>query len=238
MDQRPHQVLTVNIEVLARPAASVTRLQLDQGEQVTAEVGAMIAMSSGMTVETHARQRGGSGFLKSVKRMFAGENFFLNTFTAQQPQQTLLLGPNLPGDVVHHRLEEGSLIVQGSSWLASGTEVQLDASWQGLGKAIFSGEAMFWVKCTGAGDILLNSFGAIWEVDVKGRYIVDTGHIVAFEDTLKFDIGKAGESLIGSFLGGEGLVCKFTGHGRLYCQSHNPGSFGRRLGPMLRPREQ
>ena len=85
--------------------------------------------------------------------------------------------------------------------------------------------------------MLLNSFGAIYPVDVNGAYTVDTGHIVAFEDTLNFGIGKASDSLIGSFLGGEGLVCKFTGQGRLYCQTHNPPSFGSMLGPLLRARQ-
>jgi uncharacterized protein (TIGR00266 family) len=95
---------------------------------------------------------------------------------------------------------------------------------------------MFWVKCSGTGDVLLNSFGAIHEIEVNGEYVVDTGHIVAFDDTLQFNLGKAGSSWIGSFLGGEGLVCKFKGQGKLYCQSHNPPSFGKLLGPKLRPR--
>ncbi|MEZ6126750.1 MAG: AIM24 family protein [Planctomycetaceae bacterium] len=48
-----------------------------------------------------------------------------------------------------------------------------------------------------------------------------------FEDTLQFTVTKAGASLIGSLLGGEGLVCRFSGQGRLFCQSHNPPSFGK-----------
>ena len=68
----------------ARPAASVVRLNLDHGETVTCEVGAMIAMSTGITVETTAGKKGGGGgLMKGLKRMFAGENFFLNHFTAQ-----------------------------------------------------------------------------------------------------------------------------------------------------------
>lgn len=198
----------------------------------------MIAMSDGLDVETSSRTRGsGRGsIMRGLKRMFAGESFFLNHFTARAPDQTLILGPGLLGDVVHHRLRGGTLIVQGSSWLASGPGVEIDASFQGLGKALFSGEAIFWVKCSGTGDLLLNSFGAIYEVQVDGGYVVDTGHIVAFEDSLTFSIGKAGASLIGSFLGGEGLVCKFEGRGTLYCQSHNPPSFGAVLGPKLSPR--
>lgn len=224
-------------EILARPAATALKVDLEDGESLTCEVGAMIAMTSGIGVETTSRSRGGSGgIMKGLKRLFAGENFFLNHFTATVPNQTIYLGPQLMGDILYHRLESATLIVQGSSWLASEGDIEIDASWQGFGKALFSGESMFWVKCSGTGDLFLSSFGAIYEVDVNGSYTVDTGHIVAFEETLQFKIGKAGKSLIGSFLGGEGLVCKFKGQGKLYCQSHNPPSFGQLLGPMLRPR--
>ena len=225
----------VQYEILARPAASVAKLTLDTHETITCEVGAMIAMSTGLSVETTSGQKGGSGgFLKGLKRMFAGENFFLNHFTANQSNQTLIIGPTMLGDVVHHNLRGGVLVIQGSSWLASDSGITIDATWQGFGKAIFSGEGLFWVKATGQGSIFLSSFGAIYEVDVDGEYIVDTGHIVAFEDTLQFKIVKAGKSLIGSFLGGEGLVCKFSGTGKLYCQSHNPPNFGKLVGAKLK----
>jgi uncharacterized protein (TIGR00266 family) len=227
----------VQYEILARPAASVAKLTLQAGESVTCEVGAMIAMSTGFEVQTTSRNKGGGGgIIKGIKRIFAGENLFLNHFTATAPNQTLFIGPRLLGDIIHYPMHGRTLIVQGSSWLASSTGIDIDATWQGIGKALFSGESMFWVKCTGTGDLFLNSFGAIYPVDVAGGYVVDTGHIVAFEDTLEFHIGKAGKSLIGSFLGGEGLVCKFSGQGRLYCQSHNPPSFGKLLGPKLKPR--
>lgn len=223
-------------EIKAQPAASVVDIRMSAGESITAEVGAMIAMTSGMTVETTSRTKGGKGgMMKGLKRMFAGENFFLNHFSSHSEGQSLILGPQLMGDIVHYPLN-GTLIVQGSSWLASDSNIEIDASWQGLGKALFSGERMFWVKCSGHGDLFLSSFGAIYEVEVDGEFTVDTGHIVAFEETLEFRIGKAGKSLIGSFLGGEGLVCKFSGHGKLYCQSHNPPSFGSALGPMLKTR--
>jgi uncharacterized protein (TIGR00266 family) len=225
-------------EIFARPASSVAKLTLNAGESVTCEVGAMIAMSNGFTVETTTRQKGGGGggIVKGLKRMLAGENLFLNHFTATAPDQSLIIGPRLLGDVMHYPMTGGTLIVQGSSWLASSTTIDVDATWQGLGKALFSGEGMFWVKCSGSGSLLMSSFGVIYPVDVAGEYVVDSGHIVAFEDTLQFQITKASKSLVGSILGGEGLVCRFSGQGKLYCQSHNPPSFGKLLGPKLRPR--
>jgi uncharacterized protein (TIGR00266 family) len=223
-------------EILARPSASVARLTLDTNETVTCEVGAMIAMSTGFTVETSASRRGGGGLWAGMKRMVAGENFFLNHFTARAGAQSLIIGPVMCGDVVHRPLRGESLIVQGSSWLASGPGVAMDASYQGLGKALFSGESVFWIKCSGQGDLFLNSFGAIYEIQVDGSHVVDSGHIVAFDDTLQFSVGKLGDSWLDTFLSGEGLVCHFRGQGTLYCQSHSPPSFGRLLGPMLRAR--
>jgi uncharacterized protein (TIGR00266 family) len=226
----------MHAEILARPSASVAKLTLDAGESVVCEVGAMIAMSPAFNVETSARQKGGGGVWAGVKRMMAGENFFLNQFTAQKPAQTLILGPGICGDVIQHQLNGGALIVQGSSWLASGPGVHIDATFQGLGKALFSGESAFWIKCSGQGELFLSSFGAIYEVEVDGKHIVDSGHIVAFEDTLQFEVGKLGDSWMQSLLSGEGFVCHFSGQGKLYCQSHNPPSFGKTLGPMLKTR--
>lgn len=228
----------MQIELLGAPAATAAQVTLNQGEVLTAEVGAMIAMSSGLQVATSSKtSEGKGGILKGVKRMFSGESFFLNNFTATADGQQVIVGPTLIGDVIHHRLEGGTLVVQGSSWMASSPGIDIDTSFQGLGAGLFGGEGMFWVKCSGSGDVLVNSFGAIYEIDVQDGYTVDTGHIVAFEDTLAFKIGKAGKSLIGSLLGGEGLVCKFTGSGKLYCQTHNPPSFGSTLGSLLRPRK-
>jgi uncharacterized protein (TIGR00266 family) len=93
------------------------------------------------------------------------------------------------------------------------------------------------IKCSGEGDLWFNSFGGIIEMDITDGYIVDTGHIVAFSETLNFSISKASKSWIGSILGGEGLVCKFQGNGTVWCQSHNPSSFGYSLGPLLKPRQ-
>lgn len=226
----------MNIDLLAKPAATAAKITLAAGEVARCEVGAMIAMSDNMDVSTTALTRSG-GFLKGLRRMIAGESFFLNEFKALSDNQELIIAPKLVGDVVHHTLAGGSLIVHGHGWMASSAGVDIDATWQGIGSAIFSGEGMFWVKCTGHGDILLNSYGGIYEVNIRDTYTVDTGHIVAFEDTLKFRVGRAADSWAASILGGEGLVCRFSGEGKLYCQTHDARRFGRLVGGRLKARE-
>ena len=69
------------------------------------------------------------------------------------------------------------------------------------------------------------------ETEVEDALTVDTGHLVAFENSLQYTITKAGISWLQSWLAGEGFVMNFTGRGRILTQSHNPKEFGVRLGP-------
>jgi len=124
------------------------------------------------------------------------------------------------------------LVVQATSYLASEANVDINVGFQGF-RSFFSGESIFWLDIGGSGQVVLTSFGAIYEISVDGEYIVDTGHIVAFEKSLNFRIAKAGSSLIGAFLGKEGLVCRFQGKGRLFCQTHNANAFGKLVGSQL-----
>ena len=225
----------MQIDIQYRPANAAARVVLQPGETVTAEGGAMISMSPNVTIETTTIQRGKGGVLAGIKRLVAGENFFLNHFTAQRQSGEIWLSSGMPGDMVVRQLDGLALIIQSGSFVASDQGVSIDASFQGIGKALFSGESMFWLRASGTGQIVLNSFGAIYPIHVDGEYIVDTGHIVAYEETLEFNIVKAGKSLIGSLLGGEGLVCKFRGTGTVWCQSHNDKGFGKTIGPMLKP---
>ena len=59
-----------------------------------------------------------------------------------------------------------------------------ESKWQGMIKGFFSGESLFLIKCSGSGDLWFNTYGAMFEVDVDGEYVIDTGHIVAFTEGL------------------------------------------------------
>lgn len=225
----------MQVQLAYRPGASVARVVLAPNETCTAEGGAMVAMSGEMNIETTTRQRGG-GVWRAVKRMLGGESFFLNHFTPGAAGGEVWLAAGLPGDMEVLTLQPGQgLIVQAGSFVACDQGIEMDASWQGM-KTLLSGEALFFLRIWGAGQVILSSFGAIYPIPVNGAYIVDTGHIVAFEETLNFKISKAGKSWVQSWLGGEGLVCRFEGQGTVWAQSHNPPRFGRLLGPELKAR--
>ncbi len=225
----------MEIEIVHRPGNSAAHVRLAGGETCVAEGGAMIAMSGDMGIQTTTHKKGKGSLLKGLKRMLSGESFFLNHFTAGHNGGEVFLAATLPGDMMQYPLRGENLIVQGGSFVACEPTVEIDLGWQGF-KAVLSKESLFWVHLKGTGKVVVNSFGMIYEVPVDGEYIVDTGHIVAFNETLNFSLSKAGKSWWSSILGGEGLVCRFQGRGSVWCQSHHPGSFGRALGPKLKPR--
>jgi uncharacterized protein (TIGR00266 family) len=225
----------MQVQVAFGPGNAAARIALGAGESITSEAGAMIAMSGDMAIETTTHARGQGSIRKAIGRLLSGESFFLNHFTAGPQGGELWLATTLPGDMMTHALTGQTLIVQAGSFVACEDAIQREVGWQGF-KAMFGGERMFWLKLKGHGTVVLGSFGAIYPIDVDGEHVVDSGHIVAFEETLSFQLSKAGKSWMHSMLGGEGLVCHFKGRGRVWCQSHNPRAFGRALGPKLKPR--
>lgn len=226
----------MKIQLLQQPDSTIAKVSLAPDESIVAEAGAMIAMSPHIQAETTLRQGKGGGLLGGVKRMLAGQSLFLSVFRSPRQAGEIYLAPDLMGDIVVYEMKGRELIVQASSYLACAPSVDVDLGWQGF-KSFFAGESWFWLTMSGTGPLLLCSFGAIYGVEVNGEYIVDTGHIVAFEQGLTFQIGKPpGSNWLTTFLGGEGLVCRFKGRGMLYCQTHNPTAFGKLVGSQLPPR--
>jgi len=225
----------MNVEILHQPDSAIAKVILESGEELVAEAGCMIAMSGYINASTTLRQGKGGGILGGLKRLVAGESLFLSVFRSPKAGGEVLIAPKFMGDILLCQVTETGLVVQSTSYLASESNVDMELGFQGL-KSVFSGESVFWLNITGNGYVILSSFGAVYEIPVDGEYIVDTGHIVAFEKSLNFEITKAGSSWMGAFLGGEGLVCKFIGQGKIYCQSHNAGAFGREVGSKLPPR--
>jgi uncharacterized protein (TIGR00266 family) len=225
----------MDIQILQKPDSAIAKITMNAQEELIAEAGTMVAMSDFLNVSTTLRQGKGGGVFGGLKRIIAGESLFLSVFRCYQPNGEIFLAPRFIGDIIVYEMSGNELIVQSGSYLACASGVNIDVGFQGL-KSLFSGESVFWLSVTGYGPVILSSFGGIYEIDVDGEYIVDTGHIVAFEKTLDFKIRKAGSSWLGSFLGGEGLVCRFYGKGKIFCQTHNPGSFGSLIGSQLPPR--
>ncbi|MFM7425667.1 MAG: TIGR00266 family protein [Elainella sp.] len=212
------------------PSYAQLTLQLQAGQTVLVESGAMAAMDSGIKMKSGVR----GGLIKGIGRMLGGESLFVSQFTANQPGD-LILSPGVPGDIQHYRLRGNGLMVQSSGFVAASPTVQMDTQFQGF-KGFFSGESLFLIKVTGQGDFWFSSYGAILEIPVKGDYVVDTGYIVAFEDSLNYQVellnGLGWKGLRTGIFGGDGLVCRFRGEGKLWVQTRHLTSLINFLNPF------
>ena len=216
-------------EIKHGPSFASLFLELEPGEAVRTEAGAMVGMSTNLDIKTKAY----GGFLKALlRRLLGGESVFQNTYTAKEGAGSLIVSPTLPGEVRHYKIEKGKpLTLQGSSFLASSPDVAMKTKYGGL-KSMVSGEGLFLLEMKGDGDLWFNSYGNIVEVDVDGEYVVDTGHIVAFEQGLSFKVKRVG-GLKSTLFSGEGFVAGFKGKGKLYIQSRTVSSLVGWIAPML-----
>ncbi len=217
-------------EVKYQPSYALALIDMDAGESIQAEAGAMVSMSSTIKMETSTR----GGLLSGLKRsVLGGESFFINSFQAEQAGQ-VTLAPALPGDIAALELTGGmSLLVQSGSFLAATEGVEVDTTWGGA-KSFFSREGLFLLRCTGQGALWLSSYGAIHQIDLDAGepYVVDTGHMVAFDDSVGYDVGRSG-GWKSTLFSGEGLVVRLTGPGRFYMQTRSEDSFLNWLLPKL-----
>ena len=212
-------------EISQRPDFALVTIQLQEGQKVFAEPSAMASMSP--TVTLKAGFKGGLG--RTLGRAFGGESLIINTFTADRGPGEVTFAAGATGDATHYTLTGNTLMLQRGAFMLHSEGVEITGKWQGA-KGFFSGEGLVLLKASGDGEIFFNSYGAILSVDVTDEYIVDTGYIVAFEDTLNYRISvlpglRGGSSLKSLFFGGEGLVCQFTGQGRVWIQTRHAQSF-------------
>jgi len=217
-------------EILYQPSYSITRVELDPHEQIRVEGGAMISMDPHIQVETGAT----GGIFRSIKRAaFGGESFFMTTYSADATGGQLILGPALPGDMAVFELRNEEYKVQSGSFVAASTSIDVDTSWGG-GRTFFGGEGLFMLRCAGSGTLIVASYGAIHHVPLAAgqTYTVDTGHLVAFTQSINFSVRRiAGWK--STLFSGEGLVVDVTGPGDLYLQTRSQDAFLSWLIPQL-----
>ena len=213
----------------SQPDFSFLTVQVAANQTVKVEASAMAGMSANMKMKT--KMKGGLG------RLITGESLFINDFTADGGPGEISIAPGSPGDMDHVYLDGEVLFLQNSAFVAASPGVAVESKWQGLVKGFFSGESLFLIRCSGTGDLWFNTFGAMIEIDVNGSYVVDTSYIVAFTEGLTYKVGAVGgyKSL---FLSGEGLVCRFSGTGKLWIQTRQIPAFGSWVFPFRRQKSK
>ena len=219
----------MDVTIKHQPAFALAVVKLAGNEEIKVEPGAMVSHSDGLTTETKAS----GGLFGGLKRMVAGESFFQNTWKAPAQGGEITLASTLPGDMITLAISGNEFLLRSGAYVASEMNVSMDASWGGS-KGFFGVGGLVLLTITGNGKVLACSYGAIEErVLGPGQiYTVDTGHIVGFDATVQFAVQKSG-SWKSTILGGEGLVCRLTGPGRVLMQSRSEEAFLGWLLPKL-----
>jgi uncharacterized protein (TIGR00266 family) len=205
-------------------------VQLQAEQSIQAEAGAMVSMSA--NIELQAQMKG--GIFGAIKRAAGGESAFVSTFTSRGGPGEVTFAPGAPGDIAAIELANQTFYVQSSSYLAGDSTLVVDTKWGGA-KSFFGGEGLFVLQVNGSGLLLLSSFGAIHRkrLGPGERYVVDTGHLVAWEGTTQYTLRKAAAGFFKSMMSGEGIVAEFSGPGEILIQTRNLQAFASILQPFF-----
>lgn len=222
-----------------QPVFGLLEVQLAPNEVVVAEAGAMVAKAAHVTMDVKLNAPPSAGFFQKLKaffialirRVFAGETFFVNHFSSPHGGW-VWLAPTLSGAIRHIVLQGNTMLFSAGSYLASAGNIAMRPRFGGC-RSILAKEGAFFLETSGVGELWISSYGAIEEIQCNGTYVVDTGHIVGFDASLNFTIKTPGGGLVGALGSGEGLVCEFQGQGRILIQSRNLGALVDWLTPML-----
>ena len=217
-------------EILYQPAFSLAVVRLQAEQSVQAEAGAMVSMSA--NIELQSQMKG--GLFGAIKRAAGGESAFVSTFTARGGPGGVTFAPGAPGDIAGIELNNQTFFVQSSSYLAGDVSLNVDTKWGGA-KSFFAGEGLFVLQVQGQGLLLISSFGAIHRKRLTPgeRYVVDTGHLVAWEGTTQYTLRKAASGFFRSMVSGEGIVAEFTGPGELLIQTRNLAALASLMKPFF-----
>ena len=203
------------------PAIEMT---LNPGESVFTQSGGMVWQTDGISMSTNAR----GGLAKSLGRMFTGESVFMANYTADKPGAKIAFAATVPGCIVPVNISEHELIVQKGSFLCAEQSVEMKVTFtKKIMSGLFGGEGFILQKLYGSGMAFLEVDGDMVERTLAPGEVlkVDTGNVVAFENSVSYDIETV-KGLGNIFFGGEGpFLTKLTGPGKIILQTQNFNDF-------------
>lgn len=220
----------MHYEIRYKPAFATLFLTLKPGERIYAKAGAMASMAGHIAMKT---QFFGGLIPGLLKAFLGGESLFVNLFSnaTSEPKELVLTQSNV-GDITTINLNGDELCLQPGAYIAHTPGVTVSLQWAGLA-SWFSGEGLFKLKLSGRGMVFFGAYGGLREVMVKDDFTVDTGHLVAYEPSIKMSVALSG-GLVGSVTSGEGFINKLQGRGKIYLQSRSMSGLVSFLRPRLR----
>lgn len=215
--------------IAGAPSFAYLHVDLDPGESIVAESDAMSSMAADLSMKASLN----GGFFSGLgKKFLAGESMFINTFTntTSGPRRVTLVQPT-PGNMREVQLNNETICLQPGAYIASTPGLKLGVKWAGLVSG-FEMEGLFRLMVSGTGTLWYGAYGELLERQVTGEYLVDTGHLVAYEPQMKLKLQLAG-GIFSSFFGGEGFVTRVEGNGKIIIQTRSLGGLAAWLNPRL-----
>jgi uncharacterized protein (TIGR00266 family) len=213
----------------------VARVRLKPGQEVYAEAGKMVYKTASVQWETRmSGETLGDKLLGALRRTITGESLFLTYFRSNGPGEVGFAG-SYPGRIQAFDLAAGqSIMAQRDAFLFAQTSVQFNVAFmKKLGVGFFGGEGFILEKLTGPGTVFIHAGGDFVEFKLNAGEVmqVDAGCIVAFDESVDYDIEYVG-GIKSALFGGEGLfLASMTGPGRLIVQSMTINKLRRELAP-------
>ncbi len=215
----------------------IARVHLKPGQEIYAEAGKMVYKSVNVAWETRMSGNSlGQKILGAIKRRLMGESIMMTYFHGQIPGEVGFAG-HYPGKIhVFDLAPAQSIFVQRDGFLFAQSSVQLDiALVRKLGAGLLGGEGFILEKLTGPGPVFVHAGGDFVEFNLTpGEQLqVQTGHLVAFEPTVEYDIQTVG-SIRTAIFGGEGIfLATLTGPGKVVLQSLTLERLRHELSPSM-----
>ncbi|MFV0519149.1 MAG: TIGR00266 family protein [Lachnospirales bacterium] len=224
----------MNYQLSNSSSAPIATITLNNKEEIKLERGSMIYHESGISIEGKTN----GGLLGALtKSIVSNESMFISHAVSNRDGAKLGIAPASLGAIAALHCGEKQYVINDGSYLACDKTVELQIKKQKKLSTTFLGGTggFFNIHTSGEGDVLVNAFGDIIAVDLNQStpFIVDNGHVVAWETTLDTSIRVASGAF--GFMTGEGLVVEFLGKGRLYIQTRHIQNFAYQISQFITP---
>ena len=216
-------------EIKGSKAFSYIDVELEPGEKLTTESDAMSSMAADLDLTAQLN----GGFIKGILRKFlGGETLFISQFAnnTDGSRQLTIVQPT-PGEIKSVQLSGEMLYLQPGAFLACTDGVKMGLNWAGF-TSLIAREGLFRMVVSGEGTVWYGAYGALVEKEIDGEYIVDSSHLVAYEPSIKLKLQLAG-GIFSSFFGGEGLVTRVEGKGKIVIQTRSISGLTSWLNPKF-----
>lgn len=202
---------------------------LNPGDKIITEADAMASMDAGLS---QTAKMNGHIIKAFLKKFFGGESLFVNHFenTTQEPKE-IVITKSTPGEIVPLKLEGKGMYLQPGAYICSTPGIHLIVEWAGI-RSFLAREGLFRLYAAGTGYLWFGAYGRIVPKTVKREYLVDTGHLVAYEPQMGMKLQMSG-NLMSSLLSGEGLLTRMEGDGKIFLQTRSMSGLAAWLNPRL-----